>query len=192
MNTLSHIRARLDRIPPLAGAAVATGAAQRLMDHYLHRSVSERSSFTEGWSDVLALLWVGLSTGSEQISQIVTKALAEYHQGPYCHELGTDALPWDAPDVIAAAIYASEAFCNKNIEHAQSAILELLSDADARADEVADLNNEDLMSAQAETRRQQFQAIELARLDRAISLLEREACGPEAILRLRAIFAELM
>jgi hypothetical protein len=178
------ITSRIKGLPDSARVAIAVSAAQRLMDEHMNAPEGLRNAFAVGWAPALSLVWQILVSQNAEADRPLRDRLEEYYSGPYCHELGDEALPGADEDAAAAAIYTVEAYCRRNARSAASAALLLLSAADARADPFVD----DPMSTQAEEIRVRFEQEEVDRLTSGLALLEREGVTRASLEELCRIF----
>ena len=180
---------RIVALPERERAAIAVGAAWRLMSQYLRLPEQRLMDFTVTWANTVSTLWESLPGPTEKVNQLVEAKLREYYSGPYCHELGDNALPGADEDTASAAIYATEAYCTGNSKAATCAAMQLLTDAESRANSIALANGEHWNARESDARTFRFQQIELNRLGSAVSLLEMEGLT-DTMPRFREIFAD--
>jgi len=184
-----RLAARIGALPEPARAVIAAGAAWRLMREHLELPEHLRMDFTVTWANVVSMLWEDVASSSEHVKRVLDTKIQEYYSGPYCHELAEDALPGAEEDAAAAAIYAAEAYCTGNAKHAVCAAMQLLTDAEARANQITPASGEHETARESDARIFRFQQIELSRLNRIVSLLEMEGL-PRAMSLIRQIFGE--
>lgn len=184
-----RISGRIETLPPLARVAIAVGAAHRLMCRYLRLPQECQQIFATSWAEVISLLWRDLWSPSTILNNAINERHTKYYSGPHCHELGADALPGADEDAASAAIYALEAYCTTSKVAASRAAMQLLTDADARADTISVALSENLMSPSAELRRVHLQQVELECLYTAVSFVEKEGLNEGTLRSLRTIFA---
>lgn len=159
-----RVTSRIGALPEPARVAIAVGAAQRLMDGYVSEPNEDRDSFIVGWGATLGLVWQVLTAPTVEVDSALRDRRREYYSSPYCHKLGNKALPGADESPAAAAIYALEAYCSQSAKAASSAALRLVEAADQAADRQTQAAGEDLMSAEADERRDSFAQEELHRL----------------------------
>jgi hypothetical protein len=180
------IASRIMALSGRSAVAIAAGAAQRLMDKHLSLPEDQRNTFIIGWIPVLALLWQSQPGDSTEVDRALRDRMQQYLSGPYSHHLADEALPGSDENAAAAAIYATEAYCNQSATSACAAAQRLVDAAAQAADELSD---DDLMSAEAEARRVRFERVEIRRLNAAVAVLEREGITEASLRELRGIFA---
>lgn len=175
---------RIEGLPDGARVAIAASAAQRLMDDHLNEPEERRRQFTVGWAPALSLIWQLVLAPNPEADKALRSQLEGYYSGPYCHELGDDALPGADEDAAAAAIYAVEAYCRRKAKSAASSVLRMVNAADRRVEALL----EDPMSHEAEERRVQAEQEELDRISAGLEILEQEGVTQASIKELRKIF----
>jgi hypothetical protein len=183
-----NLETRISRLPEVARAVIAAGAAWRLMRNHLELPEPLRIDFVLTWSEVVSMLWDNAVDSGGEVKRILGAKLQDYYLGPYCHKLGEDALPGADEDAASAAIYAAEAYCTGNVKDAVRAAMHLVTEALTRANRVAVEIGERWDARESETRSFEFQQIELNRLGRVVSLLETEEPMP-AMPLIRQIFS---
>jgi len=184
-----EVEGRIRALPAVAVAALAVGAAQRLMARYLSTSGTAGSAFVAGWSTALSTLWDALALPTPGRKRALEKYLEDYYCGPYCHELGSSALPGADEDAAAAAIYALEAYCNQNKDSGLAAARRLVDAADQAADAQTEASGEDLMSEDAQLRRDRFARREIDRINSAVDVLDSAGVTSASLQGLRGVFA---
>lgn len=182
------VEKRINSLPRPGRAAIAVSAAQRLMKEHLVALEDQTSTFTVGWAPYLDLIWRVLSSPSEVLDRDIRDKLDDYYSGPFCHELGEDALDGADEDAAAAAIYAVEAYCQGTAKSATSGTLRLLSAADMKAALVIKNRNLDLMSPEAEEIEVEAEDAELKRIEGGLEILEQQGVTPASIKELHRNF----
>ena len=172
----------MESLPTTAGIALAVTVTQRLIDHYLLQPENRRSTFVAHWAEIMPLLWEAVSQPSVELKRTLEMKLIEYIE-TLKQKYPTDAYRYEE-DAGNACICAIEAYCGHHKAVAATAS-QLLTHAQSRAQRTATEMGEDRMSPGAQARIVRFQHIELDRLERAISLLEREGFSDAALPQLR-------
>ena len=176
------IRQRITALQEKARAALAIAAARRLMNEHLRRPEESRSPFTLSLADVVVKLEEAITHPSADRDLELEIRRKEYYAGPYCHKLGKDALRGASEDAASATIYAIGAYCTHSKEEAASAAMQLIDSADARVGSICLAQGIDGMSKEADGMVSRLEDIELDRLDRAVSLLEKGGSSSERTL----------
>jgi hypothetical protein len=168
-----------------ARSAIAVASAQKLMNGYIAQSADNQNPFVTSWGSTLILIWKAIEAPSVNLAAELSKRNKEYMSGPYCHELGSKALPGIDENAAAASFYALNAFLTGNPNDAAAAVSRVIDDADVRADRETEMAGDDLMSESADRRRDDAADAEIVRLNAAVGVLERQGVSETTVATIR-------
>ena len=184
-NQFENLERRIFALPRTERSALAASAANWLIQEHLSLPEERLDGFVTGWAPIVHLLWQAIIRPSTQVNEALNGKLREYYTGPYCHELGDDAIAGADEDAAAAAKYATEAYCTGNPKAAGSAAIRLLTAAEVRATEIATGHGEDWMSERAEERIVSYQQTEIDHLNKVLTALEQAGVNETTLMLLQ-------
>ena len=178
------IRLRMLATSVAARSTITAAAARRLMSRYLALPLRHKSDLVLSWNEAVSNILTTLRERTPKLERFLADKLDDYYSGPYCHELGEQALPGADEDAASAAIFAVIAYTQSSTEAACSGALQVLLEAGGRADTLSQERGEDLMSETAERRRRELQQIEIDWLNSVLTLVEREGVTVDSLSEL--------
>jgi hypothetical protein len=176
---------QLERLPALGAAAIALGAAQRLMDGYIPRTEKrDEDKFVLGWSSALQLMWKAISTANPTGDREIQSRLSEYRQAHTATMQRTRV----ASTRMSTPPYALEAYCRSSPAIASAAVWRLLDAPEALIDERDDPDEGDGLRPQTDQDLEKWASamdVELDLLEMALGIIAREGVSLSSVTRMR-------
>lgn len=189
MGKYQQLAARIRTLPEAARAAIAVVSAQRLMNHHLSLSAAKRDPFIVALAPDLDKLWQALYNPNEETDAALQRLLKKRRSEPYASQIGKNDWPRGDDHPFAAAMCALEAYCLRGPKVGTAAAMRLIDAASDLAGPISERLGEDLMSDEAEVRREGLARPEFNRVTSAVNILEREGVTTKSLDKLRKIFA---